>query len=61
MSAEIIPFPRPPAPRALQRLHQEQERQEYVARVRQVAADLIAAIHEQRAAETAGIPAVPRD
>lgn len=49
MSAKIIPFPKSPAPRAPQLAPQELERQEYLARVKQVAADLIAAVKEQRA------------
>lgn len=58
MSAKIIPFPKVSAPRALQLTPQELARQEYLARVKQVAADLIAAAKEQRAAEAADVPEV---
>lgn len=47
MSAEIIPFPN--APRESLQAHEEREWQEYLARVKQVAADLIAEINAQRA------------
>lgn len=56
MAAVIISFPKMPAPRALQLTPQELARLEYLARVKQVAADLIAAAKEQRALEAAGIP-----
>ena len=48
MTAQIIPFPQSRSPRLTEAETISKERQEYLARVRQVAADIIAAVKEQR-------------